>query len=123
MWIKYLHSVFWTTCMVMSVLQTSYLSFIVLALHQILHHLVAFACGGGVSIHICYGKLLPQMSPENPLSRSSCSLRKPSLMPGRRCDIFVIASQVLPVQLRNSCTHKALHLLGCHKSWRTEGKL
>lgn len=63
------------------------------------------------------------MSPENPLNRSLCSLWKPSQMPGRHCEAFVIASQVLPVQLRNSCVYNALHLLGCHKSWRTEGKL
>lgn len=80
-------------------------------------------CGDGETVHICYGKLLQQMSPENPLSRSSCSLRKPSWMPGSYCEIFVTASQVLPVQLRNSCLHNTLHLLGCHKSWRTEGKL
>lgn len=80
-------------------------------------------CGDGESVHICYGKLLLQMSPENPLNRSSCSLRKPSQMPGRHCEAFVIASLVLPVQLRNSCMHDALHLLGCYKSWRTEGKL
>lgn len=63
------------------------------------------------------------MSSENPLNRSSCSLRKPSQMPGRHCEAFVTASQVLPVQLRNSCMYNALHLLGCHESWRTEGKL
>lgn len=77
----------------------------------------------GERVHICYGKLLPQMCPENPRSRSSCSLRKPSQMPGRHCEVSVIASQALPVQLRNSCVYNALHLLGCHKSWRTEGKL
>lgn len=80
-------------------------------------------CVDGERVHICYGKLLPQMCPENPRSRSSCSLRKPSQMPGRRCEVFVIASQALPVQLRNSCMYNTLHLLGCHKSWRTEGKL
>lgn len=80
-------------------------------------------CVDGERVHICYGKLLPQMCPENPRSRSSCSLRKPSQMPGRPCEVSVIASQALPVQLRNSCVYNALHLLGCHKSWRTEGKL
>lgn len=80
-------------------------------------------CGDGESVHICYGKLLLQMSPENLLNRNSCSLRKPPQMPGRHCEAFVIASQVLPVQLRNSCMYNALHLLGCHKNWRTEGKL
>lgn len=80
-------------------------------------------CGDGESVHICYGKILLQMSSENPLNRSLCSLRKPSQMPGRHCEAFVIASQVLPVQLRNSCMYNALRLLGCHKSWRTEGKL
>lgn len=88
-------------------------------LYTVVWHL---RCGDGESVHICYGKLLPQMSPENPLSRSSCSLRKPPQMPGRHCEVFVIASQVLPVQLRNSCMYNALHLLGCRKSWRTEGK-
>lgn len=63
------------------------------------------------------------MSSENPLNRSSCSLGKPSQMPGRHCEAFVIASQVLPVQLRNSCMCNALRLLGCHESWRTEGTL
>lgn len=80
-------------------------------------------CVDGERVHICYGKLLPQMCPEDPRSRSSCSLRKLSQMPGRHCEVFVIASQALPVKLRNSCMYNALHLLGCHKSWRTEGRL
>ena len=42
---------------------------------------------------------------------------------GGYCEVFVIASQALPVKLRNSCMYNALHLLGCHKSWRTEGRL
>lgn len=42
---------------------------------------------------------------------------------GGYCEVFVIASQALPVKLRNSCMYNALHLLGCHKSWGTEGRL
>lgn len=118
------HAVFLTKWVVMS-FPYDFLNspLIVLGLHQILQVSWHLHCGDGETVHICYGKLLPQMSPENPLNRSLCSLRKPSQMPGSYCEIFVTASRVLPVQLRNSCTHNTLHLPGCHKSWRTEGKL
>lgn len=72
-----------------------------------------------VSVHICCGKLLPQMSSENPLS--VFSLRKPSQTPRRDCEACVIASPSPSCSAEKFMPVGCFAFAGCHKSCGTDG--